>query len=97
MPREHDRAAPLAQIADQLAHLDDTRGIEPVGRLVQEHEIRIAKQRAGDAEPLLHAERIGRELAVRALPAAGEIDQPVYVRGRAAASDALEVAEIGPP
>ena len=35
-------------------------GIEAVGRLVEDDELGVAEQGGGDAEPLLHAERVRR-------------------------------------
>jgi len=54
--REHDGPAALAEVADELADLDDAGRVEAVGGLIEEHEIGLAEQRAGDPEPLLHAE-----------------------------------------
>src|SRR5437773_5240829 len=96
MAREDDRPAASAEIADQLADLDDARRIEPVRRLVEEDELRIAKQRARDAEPLIHPERVRGELAVRALPEIDDVEQPIEVGRRAPMPDGLEVAEVRP-
>jgi hypothetical protein len=91
---EDDRAATPAEIADELADLDHARGIEPVRRLVEEHEIGLAEQGARDPEPLLHAEGVRGELAVRALAEIDELEQAIDVGRRAAPSDALKVAEV---
>jgi hypothetical protein len=47
-------ARPGAQLPDQRAHVGHPRGIEPVGRLVENQQLRFLEQRCGDAEPLLH-------------------------------------------
>jgi len=44
---------------DELTHLADPGGIEPVARFVEQEELRTAQQRPGDPEPLLHPQRVG--------------------------------------
>ena len=44
------------QVAQQVAHPADALGVEAVDRLVEEQHAGVAEQRAGDAEPLAHAE-----------------------------------------
>ena len=46
--RQNHRPSALAEIADELAHLDDTCRVESVRRLVEEHELRITEERACD-------------------------------------------------
>ena len=54
------RGEALEEVADPV----DALRVEAVDRLVEEHGLRVAEERGGDAEPLSHPER---ELA-RALP-----------------------------
>ena len=49
---------PLAERADERAHLGHAGRVEPVGRLVEDQQLRVLEQRGGDAEPLLHAQRV---------------------------------------
>jgi hypothetical protein len=58
MRREQHRAALRHQRAHQPAELENARRVEPVDRLVQDQQLRVAEQAAGDAEPLAHAERV---------------------------------------
>src|SRR5437762_7683574 len=96
MAREDDRPTATAEIADQLTDLDDARRIKPVRRLVEEDELRIAKERARDAEPLLHPERVRGELAVRALREVDQVEQAIDVGGPASVPDGLKVPEVRP-
>jgi hypothetical protein len=95
--REDDGAPASAEIADQLPHLDDARGVESVRRLVEEDQLGVSEKRARDPEALLHPERVSGELAVRALPEVDEVEQPVNVGRRAVAADPLEVPQVRAP
>jgi hypothetical protein len=61
MAGEQHRTPALAKATDEGTHLRHPGRVHPVRRLVEDEELRILEQRAGDAEPLLHAERVGRE------------------------------------
>ena len=55
---EQDRdAAPVANGADFLAERIDLLVIEPGGRLVEQKQLRPDRERAGELDPLAHAER----------------------------------------
>ena len=54
---DEDRAALGGQPLHQVPDPDDALGVEPVDRLVEDEDRRVAEQRGGDAEPLAHAER----------------------------------------
>src|SRR6185295_8397416 len=56
--------AGVADVADQLQHALAGRGIEPVGRLVEKEEPGTVNQGLGELGELLHAERVGLDLAV---------------------------------
>ena len=43
-----------------VAHLGHAGRVEPVRRLVEDQQLRVLEQRGGDAEALLHAQRVGR-------------------------------------
>ena len=48
------RVGEVAQVGAQPA---DAVRVETVGRLVEQQHLRVAEQRAGQSEPLTHAER----------------------------------------
>src|SRR5438094_2486274 len=50
--REHDRVL-AGQRLDELAHLDDLRGIEPDGGLVEDEHLGVAEQRLRKSDALL--------------------------------------------
>ena len=65
MGGDDDRHALLAgQGDDELADLGHPGGVEPVGRLVQEHEGRVRQQRHGQSQALLHAHGVVLDLLV---------------------------------
>ena len=81
---EQHRAALGDQVADQVAELEDAGGIEAVDRLVEDQQLRVAQQAAGDAEPLAHAERVACRRVPSAAPAEADalerrVDAPVGV------------------
>jgi hypothetical protein len=57
--RDEHGSALRAEGTDQVAHLLDPGGIQPVGRLVQDQHRRVLEQRRAEAEALFHAQRIG--------------------------------------
>ena len=62
---DENRAAAPGEGAQEVAQPADSFRIEPVRRLVEDEQLRVAEQRAGDAQALAHAERVGLD------PAAG--------------------------
>jgi hypothetical protein len=72
MGAEQHRQAAGGEALDQRAHVAHAGGIEPVGRLVENEELRVAQQAGGDSEALAHAERVAPDLVVRAI---GQIDE----------------------
>ena len=69
--RGHQDGAVLGrEAAEQVAHLAHADRVEAVGRFVEHEQRRIAEQGGGDAEPLLHAERVLAEAV------AGPIGEP---------------------
>ena len=51
---DEDRRSAVGETAEELPHLAHPGGIEPVRRLVEHEQLRIAQQRLRDAEPLAH-------------------------------------------
>ncbi len=54
---EHGDPMLSVQTEDQLTHFDDPLWVEPVCRLVEHEQVRVSRERHGNAEPLTHAER----------------------------------------
>ena len=68
MRRDEDAHLAFAgEAAQQLADLADAGGVEAVGRLVEDEQLRIAEQRLGDAEALAHAEGVGSDALIEAV------------------------------
>ncbi len=55
---EEDRPPLRGQRAKELAEPADPLRVEPVRRLVENEHLRVAEQRAGEAQALAHAERV---------------------------------------
>ena len=58
-------AAAVGVALEQATHPADAGRVEAVGRLVEDQHGRVAEQGVGDAEPLLHAERVVAQPALR--------------------------------
>ena len=81
--RRHEHgAAAVGQRADQAAHLAHALRVEAVGRLVEDQQLGVAEQRGGDAEALLHAERVAAVAVVAALAEADDVEQRRDARRR---------------
>src|SRR5690606_36201131 len=64
---DEDGPALVGEVAEQRTDPADAFGVEPVGGLVEEEDLRVAEQRLRDAEPLTHPEAVGpRALALGA-------------------------------
>ena len=66
------RHAVAGEAAHHVEHLADQLGVERRGRLVEEHQLRLHRQRAGDRDALLLAagelRRVGVDLVARGRP-----------------------------
>ena len=51
-----------SQVHDHLSNFDHRLGIQAIGGLIQEQELRLRNQRHGDAQPLLHPQGVGARL-----------------------------------
>ena len=76
---EHRLALP-GEVHEHVADPADALGVEPVGRLVEDHGVRVAEQHAGQAEPLAHAERVALDLAPGDLGQADQVEALVDAR-----------------
>ncbi len=79
---DEDRLALRGQRAQGLAHGDDASRVEAVGRLVEQEQLRIGQQGRGDAQPLLHAQRVTAGLVPTPLGQAHQAQHLVHARGR---------------
>ena len=94
MAAEEDGASLLCQLGNQLAHLARAGGVEAVGRLVEDDDVGVAHQGRGDAQALLHAQRVRLVLRMRALRQADQLQRLFDARVRDVAQrdrDHLEV------
>ena len=75
---EQHGAAAVGEAPQQPAHPAHALGIEAVGGLVEDQDLRVAEQRVGEAEALAHAERVLADApAGRRLVEADELEQLV--------------------
>ena len=65
--QENRDAALVSKAAQKAADLDDTGRIEPVGGLVQQQHLGMVKERAGEGQALLVAERQSPRASIRVL------------------------------
>ena len=65
----------------------DALGVEAVGRLVEDEDLRVAQQRGGQAESLAHAEGELPDPAVGGLGEVDEVENLVDPPGRGAAGE----------
>ena len=72
-----DGAALVDERADQSAELEDAGRVEAVDRLVEDEQLGVAQQAAGDAEALAHAERVRADLVVAAAAEADAVERAV--------------------
>src|SRR6266567_8419290 len=82
MATEEDGLALLAQAAQQIAHLDNTERVETVGRLVEDQEVGIGKQRHGHPQALLHPQGVLPNLVLRAIAQSDDFEHLADARTR---------------
>ena len=80
--RQEDGAPAGRQALEEVADPEDPLGVEPVGRLVEDHHRRVAEQRRGDPEPLPHAQREAADPLAGHVVEAHERDHLVDARAR---------------
>src|SRR5262249_48228364 len=93
--RHEDRATFGTETADEVADLLDPRGVETVGRLVEDEQRGILEQRGREAEALAHAERVRLHEIVAALAESDELED-VFDRTVADPIDGGQQAEVAP-
>ena len=77
-----------AKRPQELTHPADALRVQTVGRLVEDEHLRVADHRGGDAQPLLHAQRVPLELALRGRREADQLQHLVGALGRVAGGGA---------
>src|SRR4051812_49195457 len=75
--RDEDGATLCRESLEQVADPVNPFGVEAVDGLVEDHRVRIAEQRRGDAESLPHAERELPGALARDVVQSDEVDQLV--------------------
>ena len=70
---EEDGPAFAGPGGDHLPKPCDAGRVEPVHRLVEDQQLRIAEQGSGDAEPLAHAEAVAADRLPATIAQADEI------------------------
>ena len=84
----------MAQLSYQLPHLRHPRRVHAVRGLIQDEQLGVAQQSVRDAQPLLHAQRVGAELAVGSAGQANLVQQPADCVRATRPGDALEEPQI---
>ena len=79
---EEDRPPLGGERAKQLAEPADALRVEPVRRLVEDEHLRVAEQRAGQAEPLAHAERVPADAPSGRVREIDELEHFLHSRAR---------------
>jgi hypothetical protein len=93
--RGEDDDAVLPELAEQVEEAHALGGVEPRGRLVDDHQLGAAEQGDGDAEALLHAAGVAAELLAAHVPEVHLAEECLHgVPARAPARDPLEQREV---
>ena len=82
--REHDCPALVDEPPNHHPELLDAGRVEAVRRLVEDQQLGVAEEGAGDTQPLAHTERVGLDAIVGAVEKADAIEGALdpAVRGR---------------
>ncbi|ESU47784.1 hypothetical protein P376_4235 [Streptomyces sp. HCCB10043] len=95
---DDDGPAPGRVPDHHVPHLADLRRVEPVGRLVEDQEVRHAEHGLGDGEPLPHALGVRPYGTGERVAEARDLQGLVDVRVLGGAAGGLPVqVEVGPP
>ena len=95
---EQHRQAAAREPLHQGPHVAHPRRVEPVGRLVEDQQPRLAQQAGGDAEPLPHAVGVAADLVAGPLDEVDDVEHLVQeTRARTAVEEGqpLEVLPAG--
>ena len=85
----------VGEVADELEHLLAALRVHAVGRLVEEQQIRVVHQGLGQLDALLHARRVGLDVAVPGLAEADVVEHLVGALHRVHRRQARELAAVG--
>jgi hypothetical protein len=89
---EEDRLPFRLEADEQAADFLAPHGIDAVGRLVEEQDARVVEHRLREAEPLLHALRVGPHFPPRGVFQADDFDQPGIFSAAFARAETAEAA-----
>ena len=89
---DEDGLALAAEALEDVADVAAADGVDAVGRLVEQDEVRVVDQGLGEADALGHALGVGGD---RAVGAGGHADEVEQFGGAAAAVAAVDVGEGG--
>ena len=84
----------VRDLGEQVAEAHALLGVEADGRLVDDHELRIAEQRLGDADALPHAARVAAEAPVGGAVEVDELEQLAHAAVELDAREALQPPEV---
>ena len=97
--RQEDGASGLLHLADEVADAPAAGRVEPHRRLVEEDELRIVEQGAGDAQPRLHSLGVLGDEALSVVRQTDHLEQRLRPAGLAAVQgpEVAEVLDAGQP
>ena len=95
---DENRLTVRGKRAEEVAQPANSLRVEPVRGLVEHQQLRIAEQRARDAQPLPHPERVAAHAPPRGIRDPDELEQLVGARPRQSRSGAqhAQMAASGP-
>ena len=85
------------EVDESRAHVGHAGRVQPVGRLVEDQQVRVAEQRRGHAEALLHAERVRPEPVAAAIGRGRPAPAPRSTAPVRHAAVAGQHAQVVPP
>lgn len=80
MAGHHHGHTATGQLPEQLPDLLNPCRVQPIGRLVQDQQVRFAGQGEGDPEPLLHPQRVVGDQLVQLPVQPHCLRRPPYLR-----------------
>src|SRR5258708_36713177 len=96
MGGDEDAEAGAGETAEQVPDLADAGGVEAVGRLVEDEQLRPSEESLGDAETLAHPQRVRADALVEPVREGHELGHALDLVVRHS-QHAREVLEVLPP
>jgi hypothetical protein len=84
----------VRDVAYELEHLVASLGIHPVGRLVEEEQVRIVDERLRELDALFHAGRVGLDVAVSRFAEADVVEHFMRALHRVGARQPCQLAAV---